>query len=190
MQVCHTIAVNPKSALIVGIRGSDLVVSLLSSCTTRITALDIDSQLKPHVVGSVESLPFAPSSFDVVLCCQVLEHLPFEKFQDSLSQLKRVARTRVILSLPDVRRFWGIRLSLGRINLAYQISPAHITPPTFPLTRTKEFGHHWEIGYRGYSIKRIKAVILAAGFRIVSIERVYDLSWHTFFVLDPAPAKQ
>jgi ubiquinone/menaquinone biosynthesis C-methylase UbiE len=51
------------------------------------------------VQGSVYDLPFAAGSFDLVLCCEVLEHV--ERPDAALAELARVSRDRVLLSVPN-----------------------------------------------------------------------------------------
>ena len=46
----------------------------------RWTTLDISEGLQPDYVGSVTSMPFDDNSFELVICAQVLEHLPFDDF--------------------------------------------------------------------------------------------------------------
>ncbi len=48
--------------------------------------------------GSIYSLPFAPASFDLVLCCEVLEHV--EAPRAALAELARVTSQWVLLSVP------------------------------------------------------------------------------------------
>ena len=53
------------------------------------------------VTGSITDLPFPDRSFDVVGCFEVLEHLPDDLPRQALSELARVARQAVVLSVPD-----------------------------------------------------------------------------------------
>ncbi len=50
------------------------------------------------VCGSVEALPFAPNSFDAVVCLEVLEHL--DKPAGAVRELARVARRALVISVP------------------------------------------------------------------------------------------
>ena len=52
------------------------------------------------VCASLESLPFPDRSFDLLLCCEVLEHLPDEMFEKGLQELARIARKYVLISVP------------------------------------------------------------------------------------------
>lgn len=55
----------------------------------------------PTVLANAESLPFESSSFDLVTCLEVLEHLPKHIFEATLSELARVSRRYVIVSVPN-----------------------------------------------------------------------------------------
>jgi hypothetical protein len=49
--------------------------------------------------ASLEDLPFPGRSFDLVLCCEVLEHLPDEMFRRGLHELGRIARNHILISV-------------------------------------------------------------------------------------------
>lgn len=75
--------------------GVDLSESMLARARAR---------LGPHVRlirGSADGLPFDDGSFDVVLCTEVLEHVPDPR--SAIAELMRVARpdARVVVSIPN-----------------------------------------------------------------------------------------
>lgn len=53
-----------------------------------------------RVLASSESLPFRESEFDLVMSTEVLEHLPPAVFEASCSELQRVAKRYVLISVP------------------------------------------------------------------------------------------
>lgn len=66
------------------------------------SALMLLKQRLPQVEtrnGYVEKLPFDDNSFDIVVCCEVLEHL--EDPKKALQELKRVGKEYFILSVPN-----------------------------------------------------------------------------------------
>jgi SAM-dependent methyltransferase len=53
--------------------------------------------------ANIENLPFADRSFDTVVCTHVLEHIL--EFRQALSELRRVARRRLIIVVPQEREY-------------------------------------------------------------------------------------
>lgn len=49
---------------------------------------------------NILSLPFEDNSFDTVSCMEVLEHLEIIDFAKGLSELRRVCRSRLIMTIP------------------------------------------------------------------------------------------
>lgn len=57
--------------------------------------------------ASIENLPFSDNSFDLVVCAQVLEHLPESVLTKGARELARVARHWVFVSVPYRQRVWN-----------------------------------------------------------------------------------
>ena len=93
----------PRSVLDVGI-GNGTVSAILRSRGVKVTTVDIDPSLGPDIVGSVHELNryVDPKSFDLVLCAEVLEHLPYDLLAACARQLALAARQHVVISLPAV----------------------------------------------------------------------------------------
>jgi len=53
--------------------------------------------------ANIERLPFADGSFDTVICTHVLEHIL--EFRAALSELRRIARRRLIIVVPQEREY-------------------------------------------------------------------------------------
>jgi SAM-dependent methyltransferase len=78
-----------------------------------VTGVDLSEAALAHVrttsvVASATDLPFGEDSFDVVLSSQVLEHLEDADYRRALSEMRRVARTHVLISVP-YREDLGVR---------------------------------------------------------------------------------
>jgi SAM-dependent methyltransferase len=50
--------------------------------------------------GDIADIPLADQSYDCVTCLEVIEHLPVEIYRKALSELTRVSRKYVIISVP------------------------------------------------------------------------------------------
>lgn len=56
--------------------------------------------VKPVVRSSITQLPFADHSVDLVLCAEVLEHLPPDLVPSACAELVRVAKRYVLITVP------------------------------------------------------------------------------------------
>lgn len=150
----------------------------------RIVSCDLDPGLSPDVAGSVTALPFPGGAFDVVMCCQVLEHIPFASFSVAVRELGRVARRAVFLSVPDVRRYFAVRVRLPKLGwrtLALSPERRSLGPYTY------DGEHHWEIGFQGTRYRDVLRALDQTGLRVRRSYRIPDLPYHCCFLLDPGP---
>jgi 2-polyprenyl-3-methyl-5-hydroxy-6-metoxy-1,4-benzoquinol methylase len=92
-QLDETLSFEPDTVLEIG-PGDGLVTNQLRRAGLEVTTLDLDPALNPDVVGSASELPFADRSFDVVVCCEVLEHLPFDESRQAMAQIGWGSRPR------------------------------------------------------------------------------------------------
>ncbi len=178
----HTVAMaSPEHVLEVGV-GATIVADVLRRAGIRVTTLDVESSLRPNVIGSVTAIPLADDCVEGAMCCQVLEHLPFEHFTVALRELRRVSQRFLVLSLPDASRHWGITLALPKVGRrSIHFSPRTLRRPLIPPERLEHMGHHWEIGFRGYSMARVAMAVRDAGWKVKRTWRVPELPWHRFF---------
>ncbi|KIG16788.1 3-demethylubiquinone-9 3-methyltransferase domain protein [Enhygromyxa salina] len=83
----------------------------------------LDTRIETQV-ASIYDLPFAADSFDVVVCCEVLEHL--EDPARGLAQISRVAREHVLLSTPKEPVWRAMNMARGKYLRALGNTPGHI----------------------------------------------------------------
>ncbi len=154
----------PETILEVGM-GSGLLSSHLRSLGVKVTTCDFDESVCPDVVSDVRSLPFEDKSFDVSIACEVLEHLPFSEVGLALSELARVSRRAIIVSVPYcstgwefVFRFPFIRRFLGRAFLSgYWRWP-------LKFWGFEESGqHYWEIDRKEFRLDRVRKLFSSVG---------------------------
>lgn len=95
----------PKNVLEIGI-GNGFVSSILQRCGYSVTTMDINPALNPDYIGNITDLNnmFAKESFDVILCAEVLEHLPFKLFQTCIYNIAEVSKFGTVITLPNATR--------------------------------------------------------------------------------------
>ena len=178
-QLDEIIKTDAKTVVEVGV-GSGFTSDYLRRSGIRLTTVDIDARLSPTCTASVLDLPLDGDTFDVAVCYEVLEHLPFDDFETGLRELARVSRGPVIVSVPDATR--AVRF-MARLpgNIKLQRTFAY---PSFRKPRLAPNGEHkWEIGVREFPLRRVLATIDHAGLDVVKTYRVFEYIRHRFFVL-------
>lgn len=174
-QVDECIALGGKSVLVVG-KGSGLPSILLERQGLEVTTADIQPELEPTVICDVQHFPFTDRAFDIAICCQVLEHLPFECFLPSLQELRRVIRRGLVLSLPDQGHYTTLLPRLFRRKTV-------ISLPNFRYRRQVFMGggHLWEVNAPGYRLNDVQHAIDDAGLNTKRTFRVWEYPYHRFW---------
>jgi ubiquinone/menaquinone biosynthesis C-methylase UbiE len=176
-QIREVLTLHPRNLLEVGV-GSGVVFDYLKSQGVNITTIDINKELNPDVVGSVTNIPLKDNFFDVVLCAEVLEHLPFADFEKGLKELNRVSKKYVVLSLPHFGPM--IKASIK----APFIKEIKIFFKTYlPVVHKFNGEHYWEIGKKGYPSSKIRKII-NKHFEIKKEFIPHESHYHRFYVLE------
>lgn len=183
-QILRVVSYRPQNILEIGI-GNGFVSNFLRASGFEVTTFDINSALDPDVVGDVCELDkhFKEKQFDVVLCAEVLEHMPFLESQIAIQKLAYVCRRRCLITLPE--RQYRIVDIQGRVffrlrrKFEFDIN----------LFRSKPSGdistaHHWEINHTSKtSMKAIKE-LFSTNFELREVSRSRLCAYQYFFVLD------
>ena len=178
-QIKEIASFSPKKILDIGI-GNGFVSQYLKTRNYNVVTLDIDKNLNPDKTGSVLNIPFRNNCFDVVVCCETLEHLPYKKFRKALSEMRRVSKSYVILSLPDVKKVCKIHIKIPGLKAIKKLIPF----PAFKKIHHKFDGqHYWEIGKSEYPLNRIINDINKERFKIQRTYRMFEEPYFRFFIL-------
>ena len=170
----------PESVLEVGHGDGVLGHYLRENVHIEYKSLDIAEDLAPDILGSVEDIPLPDDSFDIVCAFEVLEHMPFEQFARNVSEMKRVARKYVVISVPHFGPMLRLAFKVPffpYIDLSYKIP--------FPRKHVFNGQHYWEVGKRGYPTKRVTSELKKFG-TLVKHFVPNDAPYHHFFILDIA----
>ncbi len=114
------------SALDIGAREGH-ISKLLVERFNKVTALDLDVPDISHeriqcVKGDVTHLEYPDDSFDVIVCAEVLEHIPPKLLQNACAEISRVAKKTVVIGVPfrqDTRIGRTSCLKCGEISPPY-----------------------------------------------------------------------
>ena len=184
-QLVEALNTTGKEVLVIGV-GDGIVSDLLSKFGKNVMTFDFDKALSPDIVGSVTEIEqVLTKKYDVVLCCQVLEHIPFSDFESTVKQIAKCTTEKFILSLPNNSAKIQLRAKVPKIpdvNIQKLVRK--------PLQREwsidkQGFGeHYWEINAKGYSMKKVIGILE----KYYCIEKRFlpsDNMYHVFFILKP-----
>jgi 2-polyprenyl-3-methyl-5-hydroxy-6-metoxy-1,4-benzoquinol methylase len=175
-QIRAAMRLRPKRVLEIG-SGTGVFKSYLNNAGVHCQSLDIDESRKPDYIADLtdldRTLP-AEARFDVVAAFQVLEHLPFEHFEDCLAGIARRA-PHALISLPyrGQRVRWSFWWGDTHLTLGHKFM--------MPWTMKRCPEHYWELG-KGFSARRITK-IMAKYFEVVDRHFVRENPYHYFWVL-------
>lgn len=180
-QVNETLGDDVRDVLVIG-QGDNIVPSILRACDLEVDTFDILADMEPTYVGDILQIDdIVHKQYDCILCCEVLEHLPFDKFELALSKLNKISRKKVIISLPVFGLAGYIKIWAPKyINFTMMISIPFYKPGRKVICDK----HYWEINSKGTPQKLIKNSI-AKYFKITKQYRVKDEPYHFFYILEP-----
>lgn len=179
-QIENVLALKPSNVLEIGI-ANKVVSNYLQSKGIKVTTCDIDDELKPDVIADIRKLPFKDKEFDLVIACEVLEHIPFADFKEALKEIRRVSDKHAVISIP-----------YATFSIYGYIKPfIGLKPRTFFIKLIERFfqehhfdgQHYWEMGKKDHSRKKTRENIISSGWRIIKeFAQPFD-PYHYFFIL-------
>ncbi len=176
-QLYEVLSLAPGSVLETGVGDGVFADYIKRNTKIEYTSVDVADDLHPDVVGDVTRLPFIDQMFDVACAFEVLEHIPFEKFETAVAELARVSREAVVVSLPHFGPPIQFLLKvpfLPEIRFAFK----------FPYPRKHVFNgqHYWEIGKRVYSQNTVRNIFQK--YFVIEKEFVpFENQYHHFYIL-------
>ncbi|MDD5165081.1 MAG: class I SAM-dependent methyltransferase [Candidatus Pacebacteria bacterium] len=178
-QLEQVFSFNPASILEIGVGDRVFGDYIKNNTDIKYISADVAEDLKPDVVASVTALPFTDGEFDVSCAFEVLEHIPFDSFEDALREMARVSKKAVIISLPHFGPSCELSFKIPfikRVKLAFKL-------PFHPI-HAWNGEHYFEIGKKGYEVGEIRNV-LRKDFVIQKDFVPFENQYHHFFVLVP-----
>lgn len=112
---------NCESKTVLDIGCQDLLFYNLIKNKHGVTLADIDPKNELIKKEDIQKLSFKDKSFDIVLCQEVLEHLPNPI--KAISELKRVSKEKIIITVPNEPFFTMFRFFIWEKEHFWAITP-------------------------------------------------------------------
>jgi hypothetical protein len=165
--------------------GNAIVSSVLTDMGYDVETLDEDTQTKPDYVCDIRSIPqTVHESFDAVLCCQTLEHIPYKDVPGVLTDFHQVSNKYLVMTLPYTslgtykpRIFFNLFPFLP----AFQwINCFDVFPKEHPGLLPG--GHYWEIGKKDYKLEVILKLFAKTGWLVTKHYPIFENPYHYMIV--------
>jgi hypothetical protein len=178
-QINELMSLMPENVLEVG-PGPGLFKDSCARFGVNIYTLDIDPELCPDIIGSAISIPIKNKAYDVVCAFQMIEHLPYEMSLKAFSEMSRVARSYILISLPDSKITWRYCFHIPFFGVR-QFSFAR---PSLGSNVHKFDGeHYWELNKKGYLLPDVVYDMCRYGeVTLVKSFQVPEYSYHRFLL--------
>lgn len=158
--------------------GEGKIINPLVNKYKKICGVDIsDKALKsvktPKIKGRAENLPLPSDSFDIILCCEVLEHLPVHLYEKSLKEIQRVSKKYILISIPNDED-----LEIGKINCPRCRSCFHI----YGHLRSFNFSNIKELfsNYKLFKYEIVPVEVFMLNELIIKIKKVLKRDFFKF----------
>ena len=111
--------------------------------------------MNPDYVGDINSLSsIVDKKFDITVCFEVLEHIEFTDVSNAISELRKVTKNYVIISVPQTRLY---------VSLAFKFPTKHIARSmvSLPMPLKHKFNgeHYWELGKKNFSRRKFRSIL-------------------------------
>lgn len=139
-QIKEILSCNPNNVLIIG-KGLGVVDNYLDRCGIEVTSVDIDKKFNPDILCDIRRISeLKLNKMEVVLCAEVLEHIPFKDFEYCVKEIFNLTGKFAFITLP--RNCKTLSYNLNKIkNIIINFD--------FYINCRKELSckeHFWEIG--------------------------------------------
>lgn len=151
-----------------------LVTAMLGSAGYEVTTFDIAEKppsslgAKGHIQGDLTALdPARIRGFDAILCCETLEHLPWESVGGVLRAFAASGTPYLILSVP----YEGAQIGWSFYANAHTLRNRLFTRwlrfvRRFRIASLTDIdAHKWEVGYKGHSLAALREKVASSGWQ-------------------------
>lgn len=107
-QIHHIRQFYPQRLIEIGV-GNGFVSTFFRGMGVEVKTFDVNPNLMPDIVAPLQELAnfVEPKEFDLISCCEVLEHMPFEEFESAIINFSSLANN-LYLTLPVYGKHIGV----------------------------------------------------------------------------------
>ena len=166
-----------------------LVTAMLDNAGYEVTTLDVlplafERPSRPHISADLVGLePTVIAGFDAILCCETLEHLPWDEVDGVLATMRDSGARYLIVSVPYEAFQIELLLYINRFACRQRFAMTKLRFLKSFMPDAEPCGHKWEVGYRRRSLRAWESKLKAAGWRILVREFTHPTR-SVFHVLD------
>jgi 2-polyprenyl-3-methyl-5-hydroxy-6-metoxy-1,4-benzoquinol methylase len=133
----------PRDILEIGI-GNGFTSSFLRRAGYDVMTADINPALEPDICAPLSELEehLNGRRFDLVVCCEVLEHMPFNEFCTNIRILSKLG-DRLFMTLPNCKKYFGFGGLVRIPKLGYKVLGVYISSR---ILKSVPEEHFWELG--------------------------------------------
>ncbi len=145
-----------------------------------VTTYDVNENLHPSRVVdiSAEEIPEEDiKRYGCVICAEVLEHIPFEKFTKCISNIEKTCTGKVILTVPDAFVKKQMQLTFGGRTLHSKIFRLYVRKSIADI-------HFWELNYqKEYKYENVRRLI-GEKLKIIREGDIRNNLYHHYYICD------
>jgi hypothetical protein len=150
-----------------------LVTSMLVNIGYEVHTLDVmprsfDYPAVPHHQKDIcELRPDEIAGYDAILCCETLEHIEWESVGSILTTFHESGTKYLIVSVPYMAFQVFVELYANSNTLRQYFSMKKLLWRK-DFTPEPAGGHQWEVGYKGYPLRRWEGRLKDSGWSIMA----------------------
>lgn len=179
IQLHMVIDLKPETVLEIGV-GNGVVCDTLRKLGVKVTTLDVAEDLQPDIIASITEIPLTDASFDAVLAAEILEHVPWEELPKAISEIHRISKKYAVITLPHSGYTFSFSWKAPLLPQQRWIFKL----PHFWKKHVFSGEHYWEMGKRGFPVRRIKNLLWSSGFKILKSKTDPEDPAHWAFLLE------
>jgi len=152
-----------------------LVTAMLANAGYEVTTLDLvarqfASPTPRHIEADIQRLGANEiAGYDAILACEILEHIDWDLVPGVLRALRDSGAQYLVVSVPYMAFQITLDLYLNARTVRHYFSMKKLLSRR-EFAREPPGGHQWEVGYKGYRLRRWEDVLRGSGWRIVRRE--------------------